>query len=303
MVTAPLRPSDGYLYGHFVDSGMGRALTKVQDPAILANVLYLQQRANVVPFFDDFNVVTMNGDPWTKTKDAGATDFAISAAVNGMIRGITGTSNTEGLSITGPAIYSGSRNCGMEARIKISLLTNVTWEMSWIDDITDKTAPACTDVDTPAFGAGLTEGASVTQDTGETITTPRLCTKGATSSVLAATMMTPPKTQTVNSDITRTAYAPTADTYFTVRLQVFTPKATNGTTANTISSVEASIFDSSDPKNIKLVSQEMIKAEEGANVLGGITAATLIRPYFAIATLNGTSKNYDIDYIAIWQDR
>ena len=303
MVSLPVRPSNGALYGRFLDSGTGRALTKVQDPAALANLLYRSQYANVVTFFDDFNQVTMNGDPWTKTKDAGATDFAVLLGSNGLVTGITGTTSGEGLSLFGPKVYSGLRNAGIEARFRITgAITAVTVEMGFIDAITDKTTPACTDPDVPTFGAGLAEAAVWTWDTAETIATPRVATKGATSSVLAKTLTTPYDGYVLNTGTATAGYVPVVDNFYTVRVQLINPTDEAGN-PGTISSVECTVFDSNDPKKIKVLSQKTIDAIAGAEVLGGVTAATTLAPWFAIATSNTTSKAMDIDYVSIWQDR
>ncbi len=300
MVTLPVRPSNGAFYGRFIDAGTGRALTKIWDPSTLANLFYRSQYANVVTFFDDFNVVTMNGDPWTKTKDTGATDFAVLLGANGLVTGITGTTGGEGLSLFGPKVYSGSRNAGIEARFRITgAITSVTAEMGFIDAVTDKTTPACTDPDVPTFGAGLAEAAVWTIDTAETITTPRLATKGATSSVSAVTLSTPADEYQPASS---SGVTMVVDNFYTVRIQLVNPTAAAGT-PNTISGVECFMFDSYDTSKIKLLSHETISALAGANVLGGVTAATTLAPWFAIATANGTSKAMDLDYVSIWQDR
>lgn len=284
MVTATsVSPADGASFGISKNSSFKKALSRLHDPSALANLFYHRQFGSVNFKIDDFDEVTFNGDPWTVTKDTNAVTWAINVQENGVLRGSTGTTDTDGLSLLGPAIYKGDRNCGMQIRFKIDVVTNYEFEVGWINDVTDKTQPSVTDIDTPAFGAGLTEGAVVHIDTTQTLTTMALVMDSATYTTASKKNLF---TRAINGT---TGVAPAAATFMTIRVQL------EGDTVHAMVWV-----DTSTAKNV-LVSQ--VVSAPTTSILGGIEGGTLVAPWVAIATRNTTAKLLDIDYIARWQDR
>lgn len=281
MVTAAsISPADGASFGISKNSSFKKALSRLHDPSALANLFYANQFGSTVFELDDFNQITFTGQQeWTETKDVGGTSFAINAQQNGVIRGSTGATATDGISLIGPVIYKGDKNAGLQIRFKIDVVTAYRFEVGWINDVTDKTTPAVSDIDTPAFGAGLTEGAVVHIDTAQTLTTMALVLDSATYTTASKKSLF---TRATNGT---TGVAPAAAAYITIRVQL------EGDT------VHAMVWDT----NNNLVSQ-VVSAPTTA-ILGGIEGGTLLAPWVAIATTNTTAKLLDIDYIARWQDR
>lgn len=254
------------------------SLAKLLDPDVLSIFLYPQMRQNVVFWETDFQEVTWNGDYWTKTVDTGP-DFAITALVNGKLRFTSGTDDNEGGSIIGPAIYKGDLNCGMEARFQFSRVANIAFDFGFIDDVTDKTTPAVTDVDTPAFGSGLTEGAVVHCDTDQTFQTMALVLD-------SATYATATKVTLYNNANPVAAYMPTAAVDFVLRMQIVGDR------------VHVFIFDD-EMSFVYHATAPLVAATSG-----GIEGGTAIRPWIAFANKVGSaSGTFDIDYVRIWQDR
>lgn len=257
----------------------GRLLTlgKQLDKDAMRAFLYPIAHREVMFRHIEFDEVTFNGDPWTKTVDTGP-DFAIAANPNGTLRFTTQTDDNEGGSLTSAAIFKGDLNAGAEARIKGSSWANIAAEFGFLDDVTDKTTPAVTDVDTPAFGAGLAEGALVSMDTDQTLQTMALCTKSATYTGVKKELL-------YNAANPVAAFAPTADVYFTLRVQLHRDI------------VWAFLFDA----NQNLVSVTKIVP---SGTTGGIEGGTALKLYIAFANKVGSaSRTYDIDYITYWQDR
>lgn len=278
MITKPT----GKMFGKSPYSTLRAGLTRGDTgPGERGLFWYLQQFGDVYSKVYDFDEITLNADPWTLTKDAGATHFAINTQASGVARGITGGSSGEGLSMLGSKILKGDLNCGIEMRAKLQAsVANVTFEMALIDDVTDKTTPVVTDVDTPTFGAGLAEGVALTLDTGETNTKLTLSTKSATYTTAAKQLMV----EDIRNPANTAGWAPTVDTFFTLRIALDTDE------------VYAMVFDASG----NLVAHRAIIP---SGTTGGIEGGTLLAPYVALATLAAASKNLDIDYIALWQDR
>lgn len=276
-----IAPSDGADYGLNPHSGRRTSLSKIYRPNVIGNILSPLMYADVVSEFYDFNEVTFNGDPFTVTKDAGATTWAIAAGAGGMIRGVTGATSGDGLSLLGSPNWYGDRRAGMEVRAKSDVATTLTMEGGFINAVTDMTTPAVTDIDSVTFGAGLTEGAVITIDVGETLTTFALATKSGT--------------------------------YTTAFKKVFYGPAINGTTGVGVTAGEwVTLRVQLDGDNVHgfiynnaglLVSEAHIPAAGTAALTGGIEGGTALKPWFAAATQTTASKNIDVDYIRVWQDR
>lgn len=260
-------------------SNAGRLVTlgKLLNHDAMRAFLYPLANREVMFQMHDFTEVTFNGDPWTKTVDTGP-DFAIAANPNGTVRFTTGTDDNEGGSLTSPAIFKGDLNAGAEVRLKGSSWADIAAEFGFIDDVTDKTTPSVTDVDTPAFGAGLAEGAVVHMDTDQTLKTMALVTDSATYTTATKALL-------YNNANPVAAFAPTADVYFTLRVQLHRDI------------VWAFLFDDT---------QDFVYATKivPSGTTGGIEGGTALKLYLAFANKVGSaSRTYDVDYISFWQDR
>lgn len=162
-------------------------------------------------YADDFLGDTINLDYWALANSggAGAANFAINVQQNGAIRGTTGTTDNGSLSAVGPLIYSGDKNCGIEVRFKSDVVTNLNFEVGFIDAVPGADAGGITDIDTPALGA--TDAALLSMDTDQTLTAMAFVTKG--------TAIAAQKTNTTG------VTAPTAATYLTARIELRTNAA------------------------------------------------------------------------------
>ena len=259
------------------DPGRLVTLGKLLDPEALRAFLYPFANRDVMFQHHDFTETTFNGDPWTKTVDAGP-DFAIAANPGGTLRFTTQTDDNEGGSLITPAIFKGDLNAGAEIRMKGSSWANIAAEFGFIDDVTDKTTPAVTDIDTVTFGAGLAEGAVISMDTDQTLQTLALCTD-------SATYTTQTKALLYNNANPVAALVPTADVYFTWRVQLHQDV------------VWAFVFND---KQEFVYSTKLVPS----GTTGGIQGGTAVRLWVAFANKVGSaSRTYDIDYIGFWQDR
>lgn len=243
--------------------------------APLGRFLYPYAWRDVVFFKDDFTDDTLSTFAWTanqNTPSGGGATFAIPAAGSsgGIATCITGTDATAAnrmFNLYGHLAYKGDNNCGMEVRFKVSSAAAIEFSMGFIDTQTSITAPSAlvTDIDTPAFAAGMGDAALVHLDTAETLATMALACLGSGS------------LNTGSKDAIGTLL-PTAATYMTVRVQI----ATND--------VVATIDDGT--TNFTTVTK-----------LSGIEGGTLVRPIIFLNGTSTTSKTLDVDYVVAWQDR
>lgn len=240
----------------------------------LSEFLYPWARKDVVYFEDDFLGDTFNADFWTTNAGTGATAFAVPATnvEDGAITGATGTDATAGnrvVNLYGPPIYKGDRFCGMSARLQISAVTSIEFGIGFIDTHTTITTPVVlvSDVDTPAFAAGLGDAALVYLDTAETLATAALVTLGSGALNAGA------------KDALGT-YTPTAATYFNVTVQM-------GGDGNTVT---ATVQEGNSPR---------IAVTRASGMEGG----TLVRPILVISGVSATSRTYTVDLVRVWKDR
>jgi hypothetical protein len=142
--------------------------------------------------------------------DANATPFDIPATqeLGGIVSGATGTTDNDAISILGPAIVNGDNIAVMRARFKVSAVTSLSFEIGFVNAVTDKTLPVVTDVDTPATGNGGTDLAVVHMDTDQTLKTMAFVVDGSTSGMNA---------QKENIGV----LTPTADTYMDILVGVY----------------------------------------------------------------------------------
>lgn len=261
------------------DSGRLLTLGKLLDQDAMRAFLYPYANRDVVFQHIDFTEVTFNGDPWTKTVDTGP-DFAIAANPGGTLRFTTQTDDNEGGSLISAAIFKGDLNCGAEVRVKGSSWADIAFEFGFIDDVTDKTTPAVTDIDTPTFGAGLAEAAVISMDTDQTLKTMALCSK-------SATFTTAKKELVYNNANPVAAFTPTADVYNTFRIQIHQ------------NIIHCFVFNDKQ----EFISHTKI-VPTTASTGSGIEGGTAVKLWLAIANKVGSaSRTYDIDYISFWQDR
>lgn len=281
-------------YGRLFTVDTGRGTLEIMSPDTLAAHLY-SRRGRDVFFKDlDFGDTTMNADPWTKSADGTATTFTADTTVpGGAIKGVTGTTGEGAVSLFGAPILQPQLNAGFEVSMKVSAITELRLEAGLVNVITDKTLPVCTDVDgTPTFAANSTEVAIMSWQTDDTIATPRFVGDSATyTTAKGATLMTPYGYAAAD----QTAWTPTADTWFSVRVQTYGKTGSNSTSVN---SVDCAIFD--DKNNI--VAYTMFDRIAGAGT-GGLTGTAMLAPWVFCATVDTTSKDVHVRYARYWADR
>lgn len=240
----------------------------------MADFLKFLAKRDVVFEFDDFAYATLDATFWVTNALTGGTAFAVPGTplTGGAITGATGTDGTAGnrvVNLYGSRIYQGDKNCGMEARLKVgAAASNIEWGVGFIDTHTTITTPVvlAADIDNsaPLDAAGLGDAAVVYQDSVQTLTTAALCTLGST-----------PYT---SQKVAIGTFAPTAATYFTARVQL------NG-------------------DNVYAAVEDANGGYTEANIALGIEGGTLVRPFLVISGPTNTTKTWDVDYIARWEER
>lgn len=226
---------------------------------------------DVAFLFDDFLGDAINLDLYTLGADAGATTFASPTTQlrSGVIQGSTGTTDNEAHALVLAPCWLGDAYCGTEFRLKHDVVTSIQVECGLSDPLTSNVLPAITDIDTPASGNGGTDIAVFHIDTDQTLTTAAFATDGSTASM----------------NCTKTnlgTYAPTADTYYTIRVQLSGDTSAIGVYEN---------------------GQLMHFANHGDVIASRIEGGVLVGPRLLIRTRNTTAKVTDVDYVAAWQDR
>lgn len=161
-----------------------------------------------VHIFDDFTQPVIATDNWTyTTPGATTTGFAHSAHASGIIRGVSGTTAaTSGLKITTPAMWSGDLFCGMEIRLRTSVITEDRHEMGFASTSPSINTKYVNSMATPTFNT-TANGALYLYDHATATTTSGLYTIG--------TAITAAKTATTTNRIV-------ADTWQKVRIQIVT---------------------------------------------------------------------------------
>lgn len=238
------------------------------SPEGIFTAMYPWLRSNVVYMEDDFLDDTISSVAHNLSADATATTFVWAAAASGTVQGSTGTTDNGYHALNGDVIWLGDKNCGMEARFKLDVVTGFSIEVGFTDALTDETLPAVTDVDTPATGNGATDVAVIHIDTDQTLATAAFVSE-STGSTYAA--------QKVNLG----TWVPTAAVYYTYRVQLAGDNA------------YCAIFDANG-NLVPSTNKSLSLALEGG---------TLVRPHILIGTRNTTAKVTDLDLIRVWQDR
>ena len=227
--------------------------------------------------FDDFNGEVIDLNLWSvPTGGAGGTIFAQRVAdVEGtMIRGSTGTTDNTTVAIHSAANWFGDRNCMLETRFKLDVVTSLVLEVGFTDPLTDEGLTILSDIDTPTIANGATDVAIVCMDTDQTLITMAFVTEGSTAS------MVPTKTDLGTR-------VPVAATWMTIRVGIIDNAAF------------CQVFDSDDPQNLVLLEE----AYHGDAVASQTEGGVAMEPHILIGTRNTTAKVMDIDYILLVQDR
>ena len=261
-------------YGNRLNAGSRLAMRNIGSPRGAQSAAYNSQHMDVVYLMEDFLEDAINLDLWdVSQKDTNATAYVIAGTpgLGGTIAGVAGTTDGEGMSIVGPAIWKGDNNCGMEVRMQLSYVTNMQFEIGFADTATNFKDPIVSDIDVVTAGNGAGDFAVIALDTAQTLKTAALVTLGSTP-------------YTVTKSLIGT-FAPTVNTYFTARVQLVGDSAM------------AQIYNATGG----LVAQTGISYV--ASGAGGIEGGTLVRPYVMVNRVSTTSINPTIDYVRVWQDR
>lgn len=261
-------------YGMLAKSGSDRHLASLPGGAEseMAKFLAILSSDNVF-FEDDFLGDAINLDNWTTNAGTGATAAAIPATpgLGGTITiatGTDGTANNRRVNLYGPPIYRGDNNAVLEVRMQVSAVTDIQWNLGWIDthDTITTPIPPIVDIDTPTFASGANDVAMVGQDTGQTLTTMALCCLGSGA------------LNTGSKDNLGTL-APTAATYMLIRI---------GLIGNTV---------------VATVDRKGGNSTYQVARASGMEGGTLVRPYFFCHGVTATSRTYTFDYVRILMDR
>jgi len=245
-----------------------RAQDKLRDSrAVAAMAFPLAWESNIFKLYDFTEVALDTTNLWTVNKSASATaNFAKSAGQGGRITANTSATTSQIVAITQALDWSSAKNCGMEVRYQVDVVTNLHLEMGFVDATTATNALSVTGIDTPTLANGTVDGALIAMDTGQT-TLKTLAVIGGNSNPAATTKAA------------LGTLAPTAATYQSLRIQTI-----NGTILGIVKDANGA---------------ELARASIGAGVL----PATALKPWIAFSNLTAAGKNPIIDYIALWQDR
>lgn len=119
-----------------------------RDRVLIANEGVVAGRHRVVEHFDDF-IGDVLADQWAVAKgsDGSCADFAHLAGVNGVIRATTGADAAGTMATNGVQLHSAlswkanQGNLSLEARVKISAITNINLFVGFTDQIASLEAP------------------------------------------------------------------------------------------------------------------------------------------------------------------
>lgn len=136
---------------------------------------------DVVLFEDDFtyDAIDTNFYNVANSGGTGAQSAAVALASGGTVTMLPGTTDDGSTSLVGPIIWSGDKNCGMQAILKVSAITDIHVEVGFVQGVPGSNTGAVNDIDTPTVY--MTDGAVVCVDTDQTLKTLALVTEGSTS--------------------------------------------------------------------------------------------------------------------------
>lgn len=243
-------------------------LRKLMGDGVLQRFLRYSAVRDTRWHYDDFAGDTINLDNYAVANGGGAAaaSFATVVLENGAIRGTTGTAGdaTASASLIMPLNWYGDRNCGMEVRFKLDVVTSVLFEVGFIDAVPGSNGSGVNDIDTPTFNAA--DSALLHLHTGQTLATMAFATNGSTAGQpdLATTLV-----QTT---------LPTAATWHRVRIQL-------------------------EGNNAYCWLDGRLEASHDTDADGHVEGGVALAPWLYVRALNGTGKLMDIDYLSIWGDR
>lgn len=166
---------------------------------------------------DDFLGDTINLDNYAVAASGTGTAFAATVARSGTISATSANVDNASVSLITPAMWFGDANPILEVRLKVSVATSINLEVGFIDVVPGSSAAGITDIDVPTFAA--TNCALFHMDTDQTHAGFAFGTIGDfTGQTVATTLLT--------SGFT----VPTADTFFTVAVQLLTNSGETGKT-------------------------------------------------------------------------
>lgn len=228
--------------------------------------------------FDDFDGDTIRLDNWVTAVTAGGAPTAFAQLVNSaegtQIEGRTGTTDNGVTALVGARHWLGDRNCMMEARFIMDVITGMAIEIGFVDTKTDNALKAVSDLDVPTVANGAVDCAVVTMDTDQTLTTMAFVTEGSTAS------MVPTKTDLGTR-------VPTAASWMTVRVGIVGDNAF------------CHVYNSDDPQELVLLEE----AYHGATIASQTEGGIVLAPHILFQTRDVTTKIVQLDYVLCLQER
>lgn len=219
---------------------------------------------SMVRLYDDFEGDVI-ADQWgnaTKGSDGATVDFAISADVNGKVRGTTGAGAGGTMAANGIQLHralnwkANQGGLSFEARVQVSAITNISFFVGLTDQIASLEAPVTSAASADTITTNATDAVGFMFDT--SMTTTKIWLVGVANDVDATAQ---------NSLI-----APVAATYITLRVDV-TPA---GVATFFINGVAA-----------------------GTAMTGVVTATVALTPVVTVFTRTAASATMDVDYISV----
>lgn len=220
---------------------------------------------------DEFEGDSLDTNLWESDADSGGEWSLEKSYAYGRTGGVTG----QAISLYGPETLLPSKNCGVEWRFQVDVITSFQLEAGLINRLAGEGRdPIISDIDTPAAVTNNT-GAVFHIDTGETLATGAFVVSANAGATVSKTNVG--------------TLTPTADNWYTLRVQtVFDDSA--GYKAHFY------LWDTN--------ASRMALVSSGFTSISAATAATsYYRPFFLVRTLNTAEKIAKLDYCARWSDR
>lgn len=297
----------------------------------------------------DFQESAITDNPnamWTVGNSGGASAASFVTVANaeeGTIQADTGTSDNGGVSLIYDMISSNAnKNPGIHVYMKLVDVSEAGMEIGYSDAKSDENTLAVVDIDTPALGNSVTDGAFIAYDTDSTIPDGMVLMAGGTTSADGVFNLSPSYNDTSTSTtaatltdtdatwkvdqwvgfvVTATATGFTATiTGNTATVLSFSAWSTPGDPADTIaytivatgaSPITDNVFFNATLQVYTHAAYAVIDAGTNAtpegHVKGGLStgpdADTLMRPSIVVVTRNSTAKFPIIDLIRVWRNR
>ncbi len=215
----------------------------------------------------DFNTAIETAH-WTvaKTSVGGEVNFAYNAQRNGALRGATGATGDNVVALHKAQTYLDAADHPVfMGRLKMpSSLADTVIEIGLSDPKSSEFAVSVTDIDTPAIGNGVTDGAFIAMDTAQDLTTMAIVGVGASTSVAKTLIDT---------------HTPTASLWWEFVIGVRAGQSM------------CAIWDSSG----EFIAHTVVNS--------GPDVGVLMRPSILVKALAASSRVLDIDWLAIIAER